>query len=43
MTQETARILLSFMVRVQLTGQEVPAWEQAVAALREIIEPKLEE
>jgi hypothetical protein len=37
MTQEVLNALAQFMQRVQLTGKEVPAWNQCMAAIGEAL------
>ncbi|MEH6718814.1 MAG: hypothetical protein V7704_08030 [Aurantimonas endophytica] len=40
MTPEIAKLGLQFLARVQLTGQEVPAFNAVFAALSDEAEPK---
>lgn len=39
MNQEIAKAAIQFMLRVQLQGQEVPAFNSVMQALHEIAEP----
>lgn len=39
MTPQIAKNILLFLERVQLTGKEVPAWCEAVAAINELLKP----
>lgn len=39
MNQELAKAAIQFMLRVQLTGQEVPAFNAVMQALHEIAKP----
>jgi hypothetical protein len=46
MTKEVINIILQLLQRAQLSGQEVPAYNLAVAVLNDLLkdtEPKLEE
>lgn len=40
MTPEIAQVAQQFMLRVQLQGQEVPAYNAVMQALQEVIEGK---
>lgn len=40
MTEETAKVALQFMQRVQLHGHEVPAFNAVCAALLEELKPQ---
>lgn len=42
MTPEVAKTAIQFLVRTQLQGQEVPAFNAVMIALQQIIEPKPE-
>jgi len=41
MKKETVLKAVQFMQRVQLTGAEVPAWLEVMAALEEATKPKI--
>lgn len=40
MSEEIIKIIMQFMMRVDLKGQEVPAFNKVMSALQHEIEPK---
>lgn len=42
MNKEIANVIVQFLMRTPLEGKEVPAFNAAITALQEIIEPKPE-